>query len=238
MSELKPFFTYFGGKWRVAKHYPPPRYKTIIESFAGSAGYALRYQESQVILCEVYPLLTQLWKWLISVPAAEIRALPIEIEHVNKLDVCIEAKWLIGFWLNKGTSIPRKSPSAWCRSGERPNSYWGHVIRERIAGQVESIRHWTVHEGSYDTIQNQEATWFVDPPYQGASGSSYVHNAVDYAALALWCKSRSGQVIVCEQEGANWLPFVPFRTLRIMNRLDNIGLSSELMWTEDCTREI
>lgn len=40
---LRPFFTYFGAKWRAAPHYPPPTHPTVIEPFAGAAGYALRH---------------------------------------------------------------------------------------------------------------------------------------------------------------------------------------------------
>lgn len=54
---LRPFFTYGGGKWLLAKHYPKPRYKTLIESFAGSAGYAMHYSELQVRLYDIYPVI-------------------------------------------------------------------------------------------------------------------------------------------------------------------------------------
>jgi hypothetical protein len=37
---LKPFFNYYGGKWRVARRYAPPEHDLIIEPFAGAAGYA------------------------------------------------------------------------------------------------------------------------------------------------------------------------------------------------------
>jgi len=49
-----PFFGYYGGKFRAAPHYPAPLHKTIIEPFAGSAGYAMRHYERQVILIEKY----------------------------------------------------------------------------------------------------------------------------------------------------------------------------------------
>jgi hypothetical protein len=67
-------------------------------------------------------------------------------------------------------------------------------------------------------MPNVEATWFVDPPYQHVA-KSYRNdeidcNTVDFPALAAWVRSRSGQVIVCEQAGADWLPFEPFRTLK------------------------
>ena len=52
------------------------------------------------------------------------------------------------------------------------------------------------------------ATWFIDPPYQNA-GKHYRFGSsqLDYPALAAWCQTREGQVIVCEQGGATWLPF-------------------------------
>ncbi len=38
MTDLKPFFCYFGGKWRAAPHYPTPKHAEIVEPFAGAAG--------------------------------------------------------------------------------------------------------------------------------------------------------------------------------------------------------
>jgi hypothetical protein len=43
---LRPFWRYYGGKWRAAPRYPAPRYDTIIEPFAG------RSRRGQVIVCE------------------------------------------------------------------------------------------------------------------------------------------------------------------------------------------
>ena len=46
-------FHYLGRKSdRFAKIYPEPKYNTIIEPFAGSAGYALHHYSKKVILCE------------------------------------------------------------------------------------------------------------------------------------------------------------------------------------------
>jgi 16S rRNA G966 N2-methylase RsmD len=69
---------------------------------------------------------------------------------------------------------------------------------------------WVLHEGDYAaacTI-SEPATWFIDPPYQKA-GRHYRFgpDQIDYDELATWCLSRPGQVIVCENEGADWLPF-------------------------------
>jgi hypothetical protein len=30
---------------------------------------------------------------------------------------------------------------------------------------------------------------------------------IDYKNLAEWCKNRNGQIIVCENSKADWLPF-------------------------------
>jgi hypothetical protein len=125
---LRPFFGYYGGKWRDAlKHYPEPLYDTIVEPFAGSAGYALRYASHKIILCEIDPVLAEVWRYLIRVTPADIRAIPdVPIDGtVDDLKIPQEAKWLVGLWLNRGIAQPRVSPSKWMRDGIRPGSFWG-----------------------------------------------------------------------------------------------------------------
>lgn len=233
MRELNPFFCYFGGKWRVAKKYPVPMYSRIIEPFAGGAGYSLRYPYLQVTLYEVDVAVYGVWDYLIHASSQEIRSLPLDVKHVNDLSVCQEAKWLIGFWLNKASVSPRLSPSVWMRGGTRPNSYWGEVIRERIALQVDKIRHWEIIHKSYQEIDNMQATWFIDPPYQGECGKLYRHKITDYASLGDWCTHREGQVIVCERSGASWLPFQQFATTRATPGIRGKSYSQEVIWTNE-----
>ncbi len=230
--QLRPFFGFYGGKWRDAvKHFPAPAYASIVEPFAGSAGYALRYSDRKVTLCERDPVLAGLWRYLVRVSAREILAIPDVPPGgtVDDLRICEEARWLVGFWLNRAPSRPRKSPSAWMRSGVRPGSFWGERVRTLVAAQVACIRHWQVIEGSYEALAIAgPATWFVDPPYQEA-GKHYVYGAagLDYAHLGDWCQSRRGQVIVCENVGATWLPF----TLRASVKTTRPGLRSvEALW--------
>lgn len=103
-------------------------------------------------------------------------------------------------------------------------------MRIRVANQVQYIRHWKVIEGDYTAAPEVLATWFVDPPYQVA-GKYYVHGSkgIDYSALGDWCRSRRGQVLVCENEGADWLPFAPFATLKA--GVNGRG-SKEVLWTK------
>lgn len=211
-GESRPFFGYYGGKWRdTPKLYPAPEYKTLVEPFAGSAGFSLRYPHLKVVLCEIDPILASIWQYLTRVSARELRAIPDIGPHqsVDDLKVCQEARWLVGLWLNRGVASPRKKPSQWMRSGIRPGSFWGERVRETIASQLDNIRHWRVYNCSYDQCPvSRAATWFVDPPYQHA-GRHYRFGSdkIDYAKLAAWCKARQGQVIVCENSGASWLPF-------------------------------
>lgn len=218
MSSLRPFFCYYGGKWRAAPRYPAPEHDTIVEPFAGAAGYSTRHADRKVVLVERDPIIAGLWKYLTRVTPEEIRALPdmpLDGTRARDLPVSQEAQWLIGFWLNKGANTPMQTPAAWMRSGVRPKSYWGKEVREIIASQVEKIRHWQVIEGSYERAPDATATWFVDPPYEKA-GKHYRFGAdqIEYEGLAAWCVSRNGTTIVCENEGATWLPFEPFATIK------------------------
>lgn len=231
---LKPFFTYYGGKWRASPHYPKPLHDTIIEPFAGAAGYSVRYPEKKVILIEKYKRIADMWKWLVNSSEEEILNLPTIITNINDLNVCEEAKTLLGFWLNKGSASPCVTPSKWMREDLRPNQFWGKIIQARTASQVEFIKHWEVIYGDYTDAPDIEATWFIDPPYHQA-GKHYKHGSsqIDYKFLADWCKSRKGQVIVCENEGADWLPFETFKTIKGMSGKNRTKISKEVIWYKD-----
>lgn len=235
VSELRPFFGYYGGKWRdTLKHYPAPAHSTIVEPFAGSAGYSLRYASRSVTLCELDPILFGVWSYLIRVSPAEILGIPdVPIGgSVDDLKIPQEARWLVGFWMNRGAASPRKSPSKWMREGVRPGSFWGNRVRQTIARQVDSVRHWRITQGSYEACDvTGPATWFIDPPYQVA-GTHYKFGSadIDFRRLGEWCRSRRGQVIVCENEGADWLPFrdlADIKTTRTGRR------SREVIWTQE-----
>lgn len=234
MTKLRPFFSYYGGKWQSAPKYPAPRYGTLVEPFAGAAGYATRHHDRNVVLVDRYPVIAGLWQYLIDVKASEIRAIPSEVENVDDLRVAQEAKWLVGFWVNAGAASPRKRPSAWMRKGHMPGAYWGVSVRDRIAAQVEHIRHWRVVHGSYEAARvDGDATWFVDPPYANAAGRHYKFDSIDYDALGAWCRSRRGHVIACEGDGASWLPFRHLHINSGNNGKRKPLRSAEAIWTND-----
>jgi hypothetical protein len=234
---MKPMFSFYGSKFRVAPHYPKPAHPTIIEPFAGSAGYSLRYPNHQIYLYDADPIICAVWDYLIHVSPDEIRRLPVQFDHIDELRLPQEPKWLIGFWLNKGTVQPSKSPSKWMRDyqSRQPGcTYWSPAVIERIAQQVPDIRHWTISQASYETIPDTPATWFIDPPYEVA-GRAYRFHDIDYPALGDWCRSRTGRTVVCENAGAAWLPFRTFRTIKGLEGKRGGKKSEEVIWTsEEC----
>jgi site-specific DNA-adenine methylase len=231
---LKPFFYYFGSKSRIAKKYPLPLYKTIIEPFAGAAAYSLVHHSNRVILYDKYPVICGVWDYLIHASERDVMLLPNRIETtVDDYKLNQEEKWLIGFWLTTAESSPRKRMCNWARQGV--GVFWGNKIKYRIARQLKYIRHWKVTNDSYENVPDYKGTWFIDPPYS-ATGGKYVHNQfkINYTDLGNYCMSRRGQVIVCERTGANWLPFQHFGSVfakpRTVDKKEKNRKAPEAIW--------
>ena len=233
MTGLRPFWRYYGAKWRIAPRYPAPRHRTIIEPFAGAAGYSLRYPDRDVILVEKYHVIAEIWRWLISATPDEVRAIPT-VDAVADLPAWVPeaARLLVGFTMSSGVASPRERRHHGFKAVPHAHIYgWTMGMRERVASQVAMIKHWRVVEGDYTSAPDVEATWFIDSPYCGRPGSHYVHGSsgLDYSALARWCRARRGQTIVCEAAGADWLPFAPFGEVRGMSG----SPSREAIWWQD-----
>lgn len=227
---LRPFFLYRGAKWSSARYYPTPKYKMLIEPFAGAAGYAVHYYDRNVRLYDIDERIVSVWDYLIRVKPRTIRALPARVEHVGDLKCCPEARLLISLWLSRCAGFVNRR-SAWGRDPRYKTIFWGEEIRERIAVQVPYIKHWKVRHVSFENVPRRcRATWFVDPPYHRSGRSSYSYAQIDYSNLASWCRELQGQVIVCEQEGARWLPFKFFKTTRGMSNGEPRRPSHEMLW--------
>jgi len=233
-GRLQPFFSYYGSKWRIATKYrcPCPRLGggRIIEPFAGSAAYSLLHYDNEVRLYDKDPIIIGVWQYLIKATPNEIMELPLirYDQTVDDLKIPQEARWLIGFWLNKAKSSPAKSPGSWMRKRFQGYQFWGEKIRKRIAQQVPYIKHWKAEVSDYGNIPNVNATWFVDPPYQD-KGRFYRMGSsdIDFPHLGRWCRQLYGQVIVCENTGADWLPFRPFRAVKATTKH-----SAEVIWSK------
>ena len=241
---LRPFWRYFGGKWRAAPRYPAPVHDMIVEPFAGAAGYSLHWQgdfwRRAVVLVEKNPVIAEVWRYLIATPSREIAALPA-VEHVDDLPSAVPegARIFIGLCFGAGDTRPRAAVSPMVRR----DGGWSK-LRDRAVRQVHRIRHWRIIEGDYTSAPDVIATWFVNPPYQvrgardtrpGARGRvRYPCGAdeLDFEALATWCHARHGQVIVCENEGAVWLPF---RSLGVFGAASPGARSHEVIWTREGT---
>lgn len=232
MKHLAPFWRYYGGKNRAARLYPHPEHDTIIEPFAGAAGYSCRYPDRRVILVDKYPVVVGVWRYLIAVTPAEVLAIPDIPDGgtVDDLPVCQEARWLAGFWCNDASTTPSKRPSTFAKAGGGGVRGWGAKTRQRIAQQVGKIRHWQVIEGEYHDAPNIEATWHIDPPYNNKAGTYYKEQPDDFAELGQWCRTRQGLVMVCENEGADWLPFRPLAAIQSNPSQRGGKQSAEVLW--------
>src|SRR5271169_3327714 len=94
------------------------------------------------------------------------------------------------------------------------------------------IRHWRVCLGDYNDCDDRMATWFIDPPYSSKSGRLYTYSEIDYGDLGQWCRERTGQKIVCEMEGATWLPFIPFHVAKGLEGPKGKKKIREVVWLD------
>jgi hypothetical protein len=128
---------------------------------------------------------------------------------------------LLGFLVCAGVESPR----------DRVASFEGIGLNrgalENIANSLYKIRHWKIVCGDYRDISNESATWFIDPPYQyGGEHYKMPGTDLDFQELANWCKSRDGQIIVCENTKAGWLPFYAMHEMT-----GTIHTTTEAIWS-------
>lgn len=188
-------FAYFGRKLRLGPLYPPPKYDLVIEPFAGSMAYTLLHKPPQAIGIEANPLVVETWHRICTLSEQEILDYPLPEVGEQCHD-----HWLIqaAHSEHASTAVTRQWTTRMNRDAQSQKRYaarhlpYATTIDYRL--------------GHYLDAPDVEATWFVDPPYQHVR-QGYLRHSLDYNELSDFCKSRKGQVIVCEQEGADWLPF-------------------------------
>ena len=196
-------FSYYGSKSKIVDYYPAPIYDKIIEPFAGSARYALKYFDRDILLVDKYEVIVNIWKYLQKCSPNDILSFPnYEAgDRIIKEELdCIEQYELIRFLLQQG-SVGGNKAYDWGVKSYKQNL-------KSIASNLYKIKHWVIQRGCYMDLPNMPATWFIDPPYQNG-GHKYNQNnkKINYEHLANWCIERLGQSIVCENTKANWMPF-------------------------------
>jgi site-specific DNA-adenine methylase len=197
-------FSYYGSKSKIVNLYPPPKYSKIIEPFAGSARYALKYFDREVLLVDKYETVVDVWKYLQQASIADINKLP----RLQKGEVIPEGlsdieKKFMGFIVADGAAAPQNKTTSFSSNPDKVKARL-----QSIAKQLFKIKHWEIRLGCYKDIENVTATWFIDPPYQfGGQHYKESNKNLNFTELAEWCRSRNGQTIVCENSKADWLPF-------------------------------
>lgn len=246
-SRFKSLFGYYGGKSKLAHLYPAPKYDVIIEPFAGGASYSLRYYERNVHLYDADPITADIWRFLLSPTALELchkyipktaaagdritdLLIPEAADKYPGLLRLMQAEANCGTQGAKGihNQVTSMAVKGW------------HRILPKLDYWLPKIRHWRFVELPYSLLANCEATWFIDPPYNNEAGRRYrtqigydhTHLGLDYAALGDWCRSRAGQVIVCENAGATWLPFQPLAERRGVMSSYQKSRAMEVVYTQ------
>jgi hypothetical protein len=237
---IKAPFSYYGGKSKIAHVYPRPQYGLIIEPFAGSAAYSWRHREGHdVWVNDLDPRTHAIWRfltrsdalaqvhqWVPDTVTAGTKVLDLVLEELAD-DGLIE---LMRSEANQGTQGAKGVHDQITKMGAK---CW--KLRRKMEQVIPAVSTWHVTNLDYKELPDVEATWFVDPPYSNIAGGRYrTGSGLDYGELADWVRSRKGQVIVCENAGANWLPFRPLehRRVSIRSRYHKAD-AREVMWTNE-----
>jgi len=195
-----------------------------MEPFAGSARYSLLHSDHQVWINELNPRICRIWRWIQQTTRQDIERLP-ELkpgEDIRAIRWLSEVERdLMGLSITFAQAVPANIFTGWAVRKDGCK-----LLKRRLLEHVEDVRDWRITNFDYFHLPDIEATWFVDPPYQFAR-SRYPEDDIDYKELAAWCQSRRGQVIVCEEFGATWLPFQPLRTVWTTTRR-----MTEAIWTQ------
>ena len=103
-------WSYYGSKANVVDLYPKPKHGKVIEPFAGSARYSLKYFENDVLLVDKYEVIVKIWKYLQQASEKDILGLPepAEKESIESYNLSEGERLLMGFMVWRGTAKPQK----------------------------------------------------------------------------------------------------------------------------------
>lgn len=228
-------FYYYGAKNMLARYYPEPLEDLIIEPFAGSAAYTCYHLNKnsykKALLIEKDEIVFNAWKYLLSCSYSDIANFKLPKVGEYSSDFLINT-CAVSNAVSKCNKLKVTDRILKVFEAQRRRLLKYFHVRSRIE----------IILGDYSSVDhNLSATWFIDPPYQVlnksntvfSNGDGYSKNCnssrLDYDKLRDFCYSIKGQLIVCEKEGANWLPFTKFRSTKTsLNKKYN-----EVIYTRD-----
>lgn len=220
-------FSYYGSKSKLVNYYPKPTKDLIIEPFAGSARYALKYWDNDVILNEKYETVYNIWKWLQKCNENDILKLPTPKpkEDIRDYKLSIDELNFMGFLINRGSVSPKN------KVGKFSDGLLNTL--KRVASNLHKIKHWDIRLGCYTELENKDATWFIDPPYQ-FGGEHYKESSlnINFSNLKEWIFSRNGEIIVCENTKADWMEFKPLKKIQGASNTNTIEAVFLKGWEE------
>lgn len=216
-------FYLYGAKNLLARYYQRPMHNVIVEPFAGSAAYSLYHlrnnPEARAVLIDSNDLIAGAWDF---------------IKHCSPKDVAEYRTPKIGtytddFLLKTCTSSNSAHQPAKMKVTKRMLDVFEYQ-RRRILSLLPLRDRITFVHDDYRAFPNIEATWFIDAPYQRATDrlekNRNSRRNLGFRLLAEYARERRGQVIVCEKEGADWMPFEPFKA----NKNSNDRKYNEVVW--------
>lgn len=156
-------FYYYGAKNLLAKYYPKPKYKTIIEPFAGSAAYScyhLLLDKSLIaILSDKDEQVINAWDFLLKCSKDDILTYPKPKIGDHAYDFLI-----------KTCSVSNASSKCnKMKYTERLDRVF-EIQRRRLLKIFQIRDRISIKQSDYSEIKNEEATWFIDPPYDMLAG--------------------------------------------------------------------
>lgn len=224
-------FAYYGAKHKLSGKYPPPAHPVIIEPFAGSAGYSVRHCAwvDYIVLIDSDPAVIDLWAELQTMTDRDLDLLDHQLErpYASLLHPLIAGMAGSSTW-RAAVAGHKRVITPWMRE------QWP-TVKARIKRTLPHLHKFQLSLGDWWQAPEMDATWFIDPPYQSivsTAGSEYRHSEIDYPKLGDWCRTRPGQVIVCEQSPASWLPFQPLAR-QVNGAATGSSTRTEMIWRND-----
>ena len=202
-------FNYYGSKSKIVHLYPTPKFDDINEVFAGSARYSLRFWDRNITIIDKYKPIIKIWEYLQKCSKNDILNLPKlkQGDFISNLGLR-ESEVLFLQYITQHGTVGGYKVSEWGARDYEQNKI-------RISKELYKIRKWKIICGDYRELENKNATWFIDPPYQfGGHKYKESNKNINYKELAEWCKRRNGQSIVCENTKAEWMRFKPMKQMR------------------------